>query len=177
MAFDLQPTLKGKLLQLRPLRPEDFEALYAVARDPLIWEQHPDSDRYKEEVFRDFFQEALDSGGAFVAIDAATGKVIGSSRFHGYNRERSEIEIGWTFLARSYWGGAYNREMKQLMLRHAFQFVDRVIFLVGIENWRSRRAVEKIGGIQIAAGFDEKTGRERVTYEITAEQFLTGPLT
>jgi N-acetyltransferase len=177
MPFDLQPTLQGNLLHLRPLRPEDFDGLFAVARDPLIWEQHPVYDRYKEDVFRGFFQEALDSGGAFVAIDAATGKIIGSSRFHGYDQEKSEIEIGWTFLARSYWGGAYNREMKQLMLRHAFQFVDRVIFLVGIENWRSRRAVEKIGGIQIAAGFDEKTGRERVTYEITAEQCRAGPLT
>jgi RimJ/RimL family protein N-acetyltransferase len=176
MAFDLQPTLKGKLLQLRPLNRADFDALFAVARDPLIWEQHPASDRYKEDVFRGFFQEALDSGGAFVVIDSGNGKMIGSSRFHGYDEEKSEVEIGWTFLARSYWGGAHNREMKQLMLRHAFQFVERVVFMVGIENWRSRRAVEKIGGVQVASGLDEKTGRERVTYEITAEQFRTGPL-
>ena len=175
MPFDLQPILKGKLLQLRPLRPDDFDALFAVARDPLIWEQHPASDRYKEDVFRDFFQEALDCGGAFLVSDATNGKIIGSSRFHGYNQEKSEIEIGWTFLARSYWGGAHNREMKRLMLRHAFQFVDRVILMVGVENWRSRRAVEKIGGVQIASRIDE-TGRERVTFEITAEQFRTRPL-
>lgn len=175
MAFDLQPTLKGRLLRLRPLQPEDFDTLFAVAGDPLIWEQHPASDRYKEDVFRNFFQEALKSGGAFVAIDATNGKIIGSSRFHGYDEEKGEIEIGWTFLARSYWGGPYNREMKELMLRHAFRFVDRVIFLVGVENWRSRRAVEKIGGVQIASRIDE-TGRERVTYQITAEQFRRGPL-
>lgn len=101
--FDLQPTLEGELLRLRPLRPEDWEALYAVASDPLIWELHPMKERYKEEVFREFFREALDSGGALLAIDLKDGQVIGSSRFYGYNQEKSEIEIGWTFLARSRW--------------------------------------------------------------------------
>ena len=111
MSFDLQPILKGELLGLRPLRPEDFHDLYAVASDPLIWEQHPIKDRYKEEVFKGFFREALESGGALIAIDSKDGQVIGSSRFHGYDKEKSEIEIGWTFLARSHWGGIYNREM------------------------------------------------------------------
>ena len=97
MPFDLQPVLQGEILQLRPLRPEDFHDLYAVASDPLIWEQHPVKDRYKEEVFREFFREALESRGALVAIDSKDGQVIGSSRFHGYNEEKSEIEIGWTF--------------------------------------------------------------------------------
>src|SRR5438105_2779596 len=135
-SFDLQPTLAGELVTLRPLRPDDFDALFAVASDPLIWEQHPASDRYKEEVFRQFFREALDSGGAFVVIDAKDGRIIGSTRYFGYNPEKSEIEIGWTFLARQYWGGRYNKEMKELMLRHAFRFVDNVIFLVGPQNAR-----------------------------------------
>ena len=128
MPFDLQPVLKGTILQLRPLLPEDYRALYSVAADPLIWEQHPATDRYKEEVFQAFFREALESGGALIAIDSKDGQIIGSSRFHGYDEERSEIEIGWTFLARSHWGGIYNREMKDLMLGHAFRFVGRVIF-------------------------------------------------
>ena len=119
----MQPTLKGKLVELRPLRADDFEALFAVAQDPLIWEQHPASDRYKEEVFRNFFREAMECGGAFIVYDAADGQVIGSSRYFGYDEARSEIEIGWTFLARSHWGGRYNREMKELMLRHALGFV------------------------------------------------------
>src|SRR6266702_4387265 len=140
MSFDLQPILKGKLLELRPLRPEDFHDLYAVASDPAIWEQQPARDRYKEDVFKDFFREALDSGGAFVVIDCRTGRIIGSSRYFGYSEERNEIEIGWTFLARSHWGGMYNREMKQLMLRHAFQFVNSVVFLVGRQNMRSQKA-------------------------------------
>jgi RimJ/RimL family protein N-acetyltransferase len=171
VSFDLQPILKGKLLELRPLRPEDFHDLYAVASDPLIWEQHPIKDRYKEDVFKGFFHEALESGGALIAIDSKDGQVIGSSRFHGYDKEKSEIEIGWTFLARSHWGGIYNREMKQLMLRHAFQFVNSVIFLVGPQNLRSQRAMEKIGGLRAGSGHDGG-GRESFVYQITPSTFL-----
>jgi len=167
MSFSLQPILKGELLELRPLHTQDFDALYAVAKDPLIWEQHPANDRYKEEVFREFFRGALESGGAFIAIDSKTGEVIGSSRFHGYNEARSEIEIGWTFLARSHWGGAYNREMKRLMLRHALQFVNSVVFLVGPKNLRSQKAMEKIGGVRAGTRTDN-TGRESLVYQITA---------
>src|SRR5262249_32618339 len=103
--FELQPTLTGELLELRPLQPEDWKDLFGVASDPLIWEQHPASDRYKEHVFRTFFQEALDCGGAFAVFDRGTPQIIGSTRFFGYDAGRSEIEIGWTFLARDYWGG------------------------------------------------------------------------
>ena len=170
MGFDLQPVLRGELLELRPLRADDFPALYAVASDPLIWEQHPNSDRYKAEVFREFFREALESGGALVAVDLRDGSVIGSSRFHGYDEAAGEIEIGWTFLARTHWGGRYNGEMKRLMLGHAFRFVDNVVFLVGPENWRSRRAVEKIGG-RLAGTRPNGTGRESVVYRITAADF------
>jgi RimJ/RimL family protein N-acetyltransferase len=167
MAFDLQPILKGELLELRPLRHEDYHDLYAVASDPLIWEQHPANDRYQEDVFERFFREALESGGALIAIDAKDSRVIGSSRFHGYNQENSEIEIGWTFLARSHWGGVYNREMKQLMLRHAFQFVNRVLFLVGPQNFRSQKAMEKIGGVHVGSRADAR-GRESLLYQINA---------
>ena len=166
MPFNLQPTLKGKLLSLRPLRPEDYQDLYGVAADPLIWEQHPSSDRYQEEVFRKFFADAIDSGGALIAIDLQDGRVIGSSRFQGYYPEKSEIEIGFTFLARSHWGGVYNGEMKQLMMQHAFQFVDNVIFVIGPRNFRSRKAVEKIGGVLVGTKLDAN-GRERVVYRIT----------
>ena len=117
--MDKQPVLKGELLELRPLRPEDFDALFAVASDPLIWEQHPEWNRYQEPVFREFFRVAIESGGALVAIDRATGVVIGSSRFHGFDPATGEVEVGWSFLARAYWGGRYNGEMKRLMLEHA----------------------------------------------------------
>jgi RimJ/RimL family protein N-acetyltransferase len=149
MSFDLQPHLKSEFIELRPLTPEDWDDLFPVASDPLIWKQHPESDRYKEEVFKVFFREALDSGGAFVVIDAKTQQVVGSTRFYGYDPEKSEIEIGWTFLARKYWGGRYNAEMKQLLLNHAFQFVESVVFFVGEKNFRSQKAMEKIGAIKI----------------------------
>ena len=149
MRFDLQPHLKGKLIALRPLKPEDWDDLFAVASDALIWEQHPESDRYKEDVFRIFFQDALESGGAFVVIDNDNQQIIGSTRFYGYDPEKSEIEIGWTFLARKYWGGRYNQEMKRLMLAHAFKFVETVVFYVGEKNIRSQKAMEKIGAIKI----------------------------
>jgi N-acetyltransferase len=149
MSFDLQPNLKGELIELRPLTPEDWNELFAVASDSLIWEQHPESDRYKEDVFRVFFSEALDCGGAFVVIDATNQQIIGSTRFYGYDPDKSEIEIGWTFLARKFWGGRYNAEMKRLMLNHAFKSVDTVVFLVGENNFRSQKAMEKIGATRI----------------------------
>ena len=166
MSFDLQPVLKERLLELRPLRADDFPALYAVASDPLIWELHPNPDRYTPEVFKEFFREAVESGGALIATDARDDRVIGSSRFFGYDEAQSEIEIGWTFLARSHWGGTYNKEMKELMLRHAFRFVTSVVFLVGPENWRSQKAMQKIGGVRI--GTRNANGRDSVVYQIRA---------
>jgi RimJ/RimL family protein N-acetyltransferase len=146
-AIQLQPHLIGDLIEVRPLGPEDWGLLFAVASDPLIWEQHPAKDRYQEKVFREFFREALESGGALVVLDRQTQAVIGSSRYFGFDRTKLEIEIGWTFLARSHWGGKYNGELKRLMLDHAFRFVESVVFLIGPTNIRSQKAVEKIGGV------------------------------
>ena len=175
MIFDPQPTLTGELLELRPLCQSDWTALFAVASDPLIWEQHPDSDRCNESVFRQFFADALNSGGALVAIDHATGQIIGSSRYHGFDATNGLVEIGWTFLARRYWGGRYNGEMKRLMLEHAFKSVDQVIFVIGPNNRRSRRAVEKIGAAYLHVAPDAK-GRERVVYLLTKAAFAHSPL-
>ena len=159
MPFELQPTLTGERLELRPLRPDDWNALYAAASDPLLWEQHPESDRYKPDVFRRYFDGALDSGGAFAVIDRATGRIIGSTRYHAYDEAASEIEI---------WGGAANQEMKRLMLDHAFRFVERVVFLVGPSNFRSQRAMEKIGGVR-AGVRSNGVGRESVVFVIVKE--------
>ncbi|HTP79136.1 MAG TPA: GNAT family N-acetyltransferase [Bacteroidota bacterium] len=167
MLFEFQPTLKGDLLELRPLRPDDYDELFAVASDPLIWEQHPNSDRYKPGVFQEFFKEALESHGAVIAIDAKTKRVIGSSRYFGYDEEKSEVEVGWTFLARKYWGGKYNGEMKKLMLQHAFRFVRTVVFIIGPNNIRSQRAVEKIGAVRAGSRIS-KDGSERFVYKIVA---------
>lgn len=164
--LDLQPCLTGSLIELRPLRPEDYHDLFAVAADPAIWEQHPDKDRCNEDSFRAFFRKALSSGGALLVVDRGSGQVIGTSRYHGYDARRREVEIGWTFLARPYWGGRYNGELKRLMLEHAFRFVDRVLFVVAPGNVRSQRAVEKIGGIR--AGSRRQDGREDFVYVIAA---------
>jgi RimJ/RimL family protein N-acetyltransferase len=168
--FDLQPHLIGDLVELRPLWADDFAPLYVVASDPLIWEQHPCSDRYRPDVFAAFFREAMDSGGAFLVVDRADGHVIGSTRFARYDEAASQIEIGWTFLARSHWGGKYNGEMKRLMLGHAFRFVRSVVFRIGSKNHRSRRAVEKIGGVLVGSQSDAN-GLEHVIYRIAAADF------
>ena len=162
--FELQPNLVGDLIEVRPLRPDDWNSLFAVASDHLIWKQHPASDRYQEEVFREFFREALESGGALVVIDRKTQEIIGSSRYFGFDPGEREIEIGWTFLARSYWGGEYNGELKRLMLDHAFRFVESVIFKIGPTNFRSRRAVEKIGAVLIKE--QDSNSLEPVLYRI-----------
>jgi RimJ/RimL family protein N-acetyltransferase len=163
--FDYQPTLKGEILQLRPLDAVDFEELFAVASNPKVWEQHPRWDRYKEEVFQPFFEAALESGGALVALDPKTEKIIGSSRFLGYDPEASEVEIGFTFLGTDYWGETYNGEMKSLMLNHAFQWVDSVVFLVGPTNLRSQKSVEKIGAVRDGERTDA-TGLDAWVYRV-----------
>lgn len=167
--IDLQPHLVGEHLELRPLADGDWDALFKAASDPLIWELHPARDRYKEDVFRQFFADALNSSGAFVVIDRKTGAVIGSSRYCNHDPTAGEIEIGFTFLARSHWGGMYNREMKRLMLEHIHQYVENVVFLVGENNIRSRKAMEKIGGVLTdRRAPKELHGRiiEHVVYEI-----------
>lgn len=167
---DLQPVLNGTHVTVRPIVESDWDGLYAVASDPQIWALHPAKDRYQEAVFRKFFDEAIASGSGFSFVDKASGKLIGSSRYNGFNPQASEIEIGWTFLGRDYWGGAYNGEIKKLMLEHAFTFVDTVVFWVGDSNWRSRKAVEKIGG-QLRDGIfhrnPEQDDPPHVIYELT----------
>jgi len=168
--FELQPTLSGKLLEMRPLRADDWDAIYALARDPLIWEQHPDRERWREERFRVVFREAVESGGALVAIDRQTGQAIGFTRYHDYRPEKSEIEIGWTFLARSHWGGKYNSEMKDLMVRHAFKFVKTVVFSAGVDNKRSCRAIEKLGAVPVGTKTNQNGG-ESVVYHLTQASY------
>ncbi len=148
-SFDLQPILEDEIVILRPLKEEDLDDLYKVASDPLIWEQHPAKDRCQRDVFELFFKDAMASGGAFAIIDKKTGQIIGSTRYHIIKEVVNAIEIGWTFLAREYWGGRYNRAMKRLMMDHSFRFVDNILFYIDENNLRSQKAVEKIGGKRI----------------------------
>ena len=132
--MDRQPVLEGERLQLRPLRPEDWSALWAIASDRDLWAAHPSHDRWQEPVFREFFADALAKGGALAIVDKASGEIVGSSRFQDYDpADGGSVEIGWTFLARRLWGSGLNAELKRLMLSHAFRFVERVNFKVGDE--------------------------------------------
>lgn len=162
----------GSLISLRPLVAADFEALHAAAADPLIWEQHPDPLRYEREAFRTkFFDPAVACKMAYVVVDNATGQLVGSSRYYEQDDAKREIAIGYTFLARSHWGGSANREMKQLMLAHAFATgFERVWFHVGKNNMRSRKAMEKIGGQFSHEGVKEMGGMkiDYVFYVINA---------
>lgn len=177
--MERQPTLEGERLLLRPLREEDWDALFAVASDPLIWEIHPAHDRWQEPVFRAFFEDALAKGGALAVIDKASGAIIGSSRFQGFDPDTSTVEIGWTFLARSHWGGSYNREMKRLMVAHALRWVHAVHFQVGEDNIRSRTALARIGARDTGQTTVVMLGDRAIphlTYEITQDSFASGPL-
>lgn len=156
-AFDFQPThLQDALVRLQPLAAADFERLYAVAADPLIWEQHPNPDRYQRSVFAKYFEGALASKGAFLVLDAVTDTPIGCSRYYDHDPQARSVLIGYTFLARSHWGTPANRSMKALMLHHAFAHVDTVYFHIGAHNIRSQKAIAKIGAL--------KVGEEEVAY-------------
>ncbi|TCC84033.1 GNAT family N-acetyltransferase [Pedobacter hiemivivus] len=147
--FDRQEELEDDLIQIIPLKAEHFEALYRVASDPLIWEQHPNNDRYLRVVFEAFFEGALASEGAYLVLDKETGEVIGCSRYYDFDEEKKAIAIGFTFIARQFWGGTYNSALKRLMMNHAFEYLDAVIFHVGSQNLRSQKAVEKLGAKKI----------------------------
>jgi len=177
--LDRQPCLSDKIVKLRPLVQADWAPLFAVASDPEIWALHPAHDRWREAVFRSFFDEALDSKGALVIEHAQSGAMIGSSRYDLQHALPDEVEIGWTFLARSCWGGPINRAVKRLMLRHALASVEQVIFRVGDGNLRSRRALEKIGAVLTdRITEDEMAGRlvRHLVYAIDRDGFSYGPL-
>lgn len=173
---DFQPTLTGPTVIVRPVAAGDWQEMFAAGSDPGIWEVHPIPDRYTEPAFRKFFDGAVDSKMGFAFVDRATGRLIGSSRYYGHEAKLSEIEIGWTFIARSHWGGATNREVKRLMLDHAFSFVDTVIFWVGEQNWRSQGAMAKIGGIKRAGLFTRESSGEMpyFIFEITKDRYQNG---
>lgn len=157
----MQQTLVHKILSetliLRPLEPSDFEALHSAASDPLIWEQHPDRLRYTKPVFQKYFDSGIrerERGGCTHIILIAnqenpSGKVIGSSRFYDFQPDLGVVKIGYTFITRDQWGKGTNPVVKGLMLKRAFQYVDRVHFEVGSRNIRSQIAIKRLGAREI----------------------------
>ena len=177
--FDYQPILCDGAVSLRPMRAEDWQALYAVARDPAIWAAHPAADRWQEAPFHGYFASCLASGGALVIEDAATQAVLGLSRYDRARAEMGEIEIGWTFLARDRWGGPTNAAVKRLMIAHALATFDWAIFCIGENNLRSRRALEKIGGTLLPRHIDALINASlirHVIYAMDRTAFANGPL-
>ena len=178
--MDRQPVLDGERLRLRPLRESDWDGLWAVACDRELWARHPMHDRWQEPVFRAFFADSLEKGGALAVIEKATGEIVGSSRFQGYDpADGGSVEIGWTFLARRVWGTGANAEMKRLMLAHALRYVERATFRVGQDNVISRGAMANIGG-RLTDRIDMTEGPNgpvpHVVYEISRAEFAAGPL-
>ena len=147
--FPLQPVLQNNTVRIQPLQPADFETLYAIANDPLLWEQHPNKNRYKRDVFEVFFEGAIASGGAFMVIDNVLNKPIGSSRFYDMDMDNNSITIGYTFIARDHWGGPYNKALKTLMIDYAFTQFNTVHFHIGAQNIRSQKSIERLGAIKI----------------------------
>jgi RimJ/RimL family protein N-acetyltransferase len=170
----LQPTLENEQVILIPLAPDDFDALYDVASDPQIWEQHPNKDRFKKEVFQTFFEGAIQSTGAFKIVDKASRAIIGSTRFYDFNPADRSVFIGYTFYARAYWGRGFNTQVKKMMLNYIFRFVETVHFHIGANNIRSQIAIERLGAEKIEQQEVEYFGEAsklNFVYEITALLF------
>lgn len=175
MNFSIQPRLENETIILYPLKQQDFDDLYRAAADPNVWAQHPNKDRWKENVFRNFFDGALQSAGAFRIVEKATGETIGSTRFYDYDAEDDSIMVGYTFYAVAYWGKGVNPAVKTLMLDYIFQFISKVYFHIGAENIRSQIAIGRLGAVKIkeqeVAYFGEAPKLNNV-YQITKEQWL-----
>ena len=172
--MDIQPTLENAMVILSPLYEQDFEDLYAVAADPAIWEQHPNKDRWKKEVFRAFFDGAIQSKGAFKIIDKSNGTVIGSTRLYDYHEQEKSIFIGYTFYATKYWGKSINASVKTIMLDYVFQYVSTVYFHIGANNVRSQIAIGRVGAVKIEekeVAYVNEAPRLNYVYRLTKEEW------
>ncbi len=168
--MNIQPILDNDFVRLVPLAENDFEQLFEVASDPKIWEQHPNKERYKKEVFENFFRAAMESQGAFKIVEKNTGEIAGRTRYYDYNPEDNSIFIGYTFYATKFWGSKLNPQVKKLMLDYIFQFVNKVNFHVGKDNIRSQKAMEKLGAKkvdEVIVAYAYEPERLNVVFEIT----------
>lgn len=162
----IQTTLRAERILLQPLNQEDFNDVFGLAADPIVWEQHPNKNRYQREEFNTYFEGALKSGGAYRVIENKLGQTMGCTRYYDYDEKENSILIGYTFIGRAFWNKGYNQELKQLMVDHAFQYVSIIRFHIGATNFRSQRSIEKFGAI--------KTGELNVAYygEASKKNFI-----
>ena len=174
MPLNIQPILENDTIILYPLQESDFDGLYAVASDPKIWEQHPNRDRWKKEVFRVFFDGAMESKGAFKIVDRDSGKALGSTRFYDHNEGDDSILIGYTFFSRECWGKNINRQAKKLLLDYIFQYVSKVYFHVGSGNLRSQIAAGRIGAVKVGeqdVAYFGETPKSNFVYVIEKQDY------
>jgi RimJ/RimL family protein N-acetyltransferase len=175
MQINIQPTLENDQILLLPLEKNDFEALYSVASDSKIWEQHPNKNRWQRDVFLNFFQGAIESNGAYKIIDKTTGNIAGSTRIYGFDEQENSIMIGYTFIATAYWGKGFNPAVKTMLLNYLFQHVSQVLFQIGSNNIRSQTAITRLGATKIdeqeVAYFGEPSGLNFI-YSIKKEDWI-----
>jgi RimJ/RimL family protein N-acetyltransferase len=173
--MNIQPILENNIIKLLPVVESDFDGLFEVAADPLVWEQHPNKNRYKKEVFQVFFEGAMESKGAFKIVNKETNEIMGSTRFYDLDTKNKSVLIGYTFYGRKFWGSNYNPQVKILMLDYAFEFVDTVYFQVGANNIRSQKAMEKLGGIkhrEIEVAYFGEPEKLNFEYKIEKEDWV-----
>ncbi len=176
MTINIQPILENEKVILYPLQQQDFEVLYLAAADPKIWEQHPNKERWQREVFKNFFEGAMKSNGAFKIVDKITGNVIGSTRLYDYNPNNDSILIGYTFFTTQCWGKGFNRLVKTLLLDYIFQFVSIVDFHIGAENIRSQISINRLGVTKIAeqeVTYFGELPKLNFVYRITKNEWLS----
>ncbi|APC96239.1 GNAT family N-acetyltransferase [Francisella frigiditurris] len=165
--MDFKVTLKNETIQLIQMEEKHFEDLYKVASDPKIWEQHFD-ERWKLDVFQKYFDIGLaNKEGCFVIIDLKKNQIIGSTRFYRYDPKDQSVKIGYTFISTEYWGSKINRIIKKLMLDYAFEYLERVYFDVWEYNYRSQKAVEKLGAIKV-----ESNEKGKFLYQLDRDKWL-----
>ena len=165
--IDFKLKLETESFSLIQMEDSHFEELYLVASDPIIWEQHPENDRWKKEKFSIFFQTAIKNElGCFVILDKKLDKLVGSTRFYFHDEIDASVRVGYTFLSPEYWGTSANLQIKKIMLDHIFQHVENVYFDIGKENYRSRKATEKLGALQ----YKKKDGGKLI-YKLSKSEY------
>jgi RimJ/RimL family protein N-acetyltransferase len=153
--MELTPvTLEGRHVRLVPLAVEHVPALWEVGNDPDIWRWTLNQPASEEDMRRyvdaALAKRAAGGGLPFATLDAATGRVIGSTRYHNWEPPHPRVEIGYTWISRPWQRTPANTEAKYLMLGHAFETLRlaRVELRTDAMNARSRAAIARIGGVE-----------------------------
>ena len=143
--------LAGTHVRLEPLEQRHADDLVDAAADPLIWRWLPVQVTSRADLER-WIDEALAAAAAgteqaFAVVDVPTGRAVGSTRYMDIAPAHKGVEVGWTWYARSAWGGVVNPESKLLLLTHAFEGWGAIRLYLKTDslNERSRSAIARLG--------------------------------